>query len=62
MWFDGEWEKSWTREYGNELYDDLMKIQPTLIINNRVSKGRQGMTGITEESHEWHCRRIFRGS
>lgn len=51
MWFDGEWEKSWTREYGNELYDYLMKIQPTLIINNRVSKGRQGMTGITEESH-----------
>jgi hypothetical protein len=51
MWFDGEWEKPWTREYGNELYDYLMKVQPTLIINNRVSKGRQGMTGTTEESH-----------
>ena len=51
MWFDGEWEKPWTREYGNELYDYLKKIQPTLIINNRVGKGRHGMAGTTEESH-----------
>ena len=51
MWFDGEWEKPWTREYGNELYDYLMKIQPTLIINNRVSKGRHGMAGTTKQSH-----------
>ncbi len=50
MWFDGEWEKPWTREYGNELYDYLKKIQPTLVINNRVSKGRQGMAGTTKES------------
>jgi len=51
MWFDGEWEKPWTREYGNKLYDYLMKIQPTLIINNRVSKGRHGMAGTTKQSH-----------
>ena len=51
MWFDGEWEKPWAREYGNELYDYLKKIQPTLVINNRVSKGRQGMAGTTKESH-----------
>jgi alpha-L-fucosidase len=51
MWFDGEWEKPWTREYGNKLYDYLMEIQPTLIINNRVSKGRQGMAGTTKQSH-----------
>ena len=50
MWFDGEWEKPWTREYGNELYNYLKKIQPTLVINNRVSKGRQGMAGTTKES------------
>jgi alpha-L-fucosidase len=50
MWFDGEWEKPWTREYGNDLYDYLKKIQPTLVINNRVSKGRQGMAGTTKES------------
>ncbi|MBP7052149.1 MAG: alpha-L-fucosidase [Phycisphaerae bacterium] len=51
MWFDGEWEKPWTREHGNELYEYLLEVQPTLIINNRVSKGRQGMAGTTEESH-----------
>ena len=51
MWFDGEWEKPWTREYGNEIYDYLKKIQPNLVINNRASKGRHGMAGITKESH-----------
>jgi alpha-L-fucosidase len=51
MWFDGEWEKPWTREYGNEIYDYLKKIQPDLVINNRVSKGRQGMAGTTEQAN-----------
>jgi len=51
MWFDGEWEKPWTQAYGNELYDYLKEIQPGLIINNRVSKGRHGMAGTTKQSH-----------
>ena len=51
MWFDGEWEKPWTQEYGNGLYEYLKGIQPHLIINNRVSKGRHGMAGTTQESH-----------
>lgn len=51
MWFDGEWEKPWTREYGNEIYDYLKEIQPNLVINNRVSKGRHGMAGTTKQSH-----------
>ena len=51
MWFDGEWEKPWTREYGNEIYDYLKKIQPDLVINNRVSKGRHGMAGTTKQTH-----------
>ena len=42
MWFDGEWEEPWTREYGNDLYAYLKDLQPSLLINNRVSKGRQG--------------------
>lgn len=49
-WFDGEWEKPWTREYGNGLYDYLTALQPTLVINNRVSKGRRGMSGTTEQT------------
>jgi len=51
MWFDGEWEKPWTQEYGNELYAYLKGIQPNIIINNRVSKGRAGMAGTTAQSH-----------
>lgn len=51
MWFDGEWEKPWTQAYGNALYKDLLARQPSLIINNRVSKGRHGMAGTTKQSH-----------
>jgi len=50
MWFDGEWEKPWTRDYGNDLYDYLKKLDPDMIINNRVSKGRHGMAGTTKQS------------
>ena len=49
MWFDGEWEKPWTRAYGKELYEVLKKTQPTLVINNRVAKGRHGMAGTTKQ-------------
>lgn len=52
FWFDGEWEAPWTREYGNELYAYLKGIQPDLVINNRVSKGRQGMAGTTVDADE----------
>ena len=51
MWFDGEWEQPWTRELGNDLYAYLKKLQPDLTINNRVSKGRQGMEGVTKDAH-----------
>ncbi len=46
LWFDGEWITEWTEEQGKELYDHLRNIQPDLIINNRVGKGRQGMEGM----------------
>ncbi|MCP5519718.1 MAG: alpha-L-fucosidase [Verrucomicrobiales bacterium] len=50
MWFDGEWEAPWTTEYGNALYAGLKELQPSLVINNRVSKGRRGMEGVTEQA------------
>ena len=50
IWFDGEWEKPWTSEYGDELYNFLLEKQPSLIINNRISKGRHGMAGTTKQS------------
>ena len=47
LWFDGEWEGTWTNERGSDLYDFVRTIQPGLIVNNRVSKGRNGMQGMT---------------
>ncbi len=48
MWFDGEWEKPWTQERGLDLYQYVRSIQPEIIVNNRVSPGRQDMAGSTK--------------
>lgn len=47
LWFDGEWENTWTHEMGKALYDYVRGLNPRIIINNRVDKGRQGMQGMT---------------
>ena len=49
LWFDGEWENTWTQEYGQDLYQYIRSLQPNIIVNNRVSVGRSGMGGITKE-------------
>jgi alpha-L-fucosidase len=49
LWFDGEWVADWNDERGRAVYEDLRAIRPSLIINNRVGKGRQGMRGFTKE-------------
>lgn len=49
IWFDGEWEDTWTHEEGLKLYNYVRSLKPDIIINNRVDKGRQGMQGITKE-------------
>lgn len=48
LWFDGEWVEEWTEEQGQELYDWLRKLKPSLIINNRIGKGRNGMQGMSK--------------
>ncbi len=45
MWFDGEWEYTWTPERGVDLYNYVRSIAPHVIVNNRVGKGRAGMAG-----------------
>ena len=47
MWFDGEWEEPWTHERGQALYEYVRELQPDIIVNNRVDKGRDGMDGTT---------------
>ena len=46
LWFDGEWESPWTHERGVDLYNYCRGLQPDVIINNRVGKGRAGMNGM----------------
>jgi len=50
MWFDGEWESTWNHSYGQPLYDLCLELQPDVIVNNRVDKGRGGMAGLTEDA------------
>jgi len=49
LWFDGEWIPEWNEQFGTETYNFVRALQPDIIINNRVGKGRQGMAGMTEE-------------
>jgi alpha-L-fucosidase len=36
MWFDGNWEGTWTHEMGEALYAHCRALQPRVIVNNRV--------------------------
>lgn len=49
LWFDGEWENTWNSKYGKDLYQYVRNLQPDIIINNRVTVGRSGMEGLTQE-------------
>jgi alpha-L-fucosidase len=37
MWFDGQWESTWTHEMGRALYETCRALQPNVIVNNRVN-------------------------
>ncbi|HWA82222.1 MAG TPA: alpha-L-fucosidase, partial [Fimbriimonadaceae bacterium] len=43
MWFDGEWESTWNAKDGDALYALCRKLQPNVIVNNRVTVGRAGV-------------------
>ncbi|MCH2160650.1 MAG: alpha-L-fucosidase [Phycisphaerales bacterium] len=49
LWFDGEWEGTWTHEHGQAMYDHVRTLDPKIIVNNRVDTGRTGMAGLTRE-------------
>lgn len=51
LWFDGEWEQTWTHEDGRSLDDFVRSLKPSIIVNNRIDKGRAGMSGITQGDH-----------
>ena len=51
LWFDGEWESTWSNEEGIKLYNYVRSLKPDIIINNRVDVGRAGMQGLTKEGN-----------
>jgi len=38
LWFDGEWENTWTYDRGVDLYNYVRGLQPNIIVNNRVGR------------------------
>jgi alpha-L-fucosidase len=48
MWFDGEWESTWTADIGRRTERLVRTLKPSLVINNRVGPGREGMQGFTK--------------
>ncbi|OHB67961.1 MAG: alpha-L-fucosidase [Planctomycetes bacterium RBG_13_60_9] len=48
LWFDGEWILDWTEPKGKATYDYVRSLQPAILINNRVGKGRKGMEGLSK--------------
>ncbi|HEY0434125.1 MAG TPA: alpha-L-fucosidase [Chitinophagaceae bacterium] len=49
LWFDGEWESTWTHARGKDLYNYVRSLEPSILVNNRVDVGREGMEGLTRE-------------
>jgi len=37
MWFDGEWETTWTQELGKALLEHVNRLQPDCLVNSRVA-------------------------
>jgi len=46
MWFDGQWEQTWTHELGRALYAKCRALEPSVIVNNRCEGWSQ--TPITD--------------
>ena len=48
MWFDGEWESTWTHRHGERLWSLCRALAPAMIVNNRVDVHRGGMAGFSQ--------------
>jgi alpha-L-fucosidase len=49
LWFDGEWIPEWTEQEGKDLYHYVRSLQPGIIVNNRIGKGRNGLEGMNPD-------------
>jgi alpha-L-fucosidase len=53
LWFDGEWIPEYTHEHGLDLYQYVRSLKPSIIINNRIDIGRQGLMGMNKEGEDY---------
>tara|TARA_B100001057_G_C22656385_1_gene874155 strand:+ start:13 stop:882 length:870 start_codon:yes stop_codon:yes gene_type:complete len=53
LWFDGEWIPDFTHEMGLDLYQYVRTLKHSIIINNRVDKGRKGMEGMNKDDKKY---------
>ena len=55
IWFDGNWEASWTHADGREMYGFIRKLQPATLVGNRIEPrpaGKEGMEAVSSFYHE----------
>jgi alpha-L-fucosidase len=60
VWFDGHWEKTWTKERSKELYNLCRSVQPNVIVNDRCGNGygdygtpEQTIPGVVTSTNPW---------
>jgi alpha-L-fucosidase len=53
FWFDGEWVDWWTEPDGQDLYAYVQSLKPSIIVNNRVGKGRKGLEGLSKDDQHY---------
>ena len=47
LWFDGQWENTWTYDRGVDLYNYVRGLQPGIIVNNRAGTEQKLLPGQT---------------
>jgi len=46
LWFDGNWESTWSNDRGRDLYNYVRSLAPNIIINNRVGQPPPSESGV----------------
>lgn len=54
LWFDGNWESPWKQDYAVDVYTYLKKLDPNVIINNRLSTSKLQDTLISVRAGDYN--------
>lgn len=53
LWFDGEWIPEYDHGDALDLYQYVRSLKPSIIINNRIDVGREGLMGMNKEGEDF---------